>query len=168
MIITKKYKDIKPVLMGLTKPVIKEPYYVIKSNSQVIYVLASGLNGIEFNKTEGFISNYPAVVTYQCLYGQGIVLMQRNDETGDAKEFKVVTLNFAKQVYLSPGWSFCLVNIGKKLLVVLGNQDLGAKEIGRKAILVRRGLAYYVVEKKGEVAFEQNPSYTVYPQITTE
>ena len=168
MVITKKYQDIRPVLMEASKNHIREPYYVIKSNNQIIYVVSSGLNGLEFNKTEGFFSNYPGILIYQCLFGQGILLTQRNDETGEAKEFKLTTLSPGKQIGLPSGWAFCLVNIGKNLLVVLGNKDLGAKEMDSKPIFDKVGLAYYVVEKRGEIAFEANPNYLVQPQITTD
>lgn len=168
MVITRKYQDIKPVLMEASRNYVKEPYYIIKNNDQIIYVISSGLNGLEFNKNEGFISSYEAVLYYQCLYGQGLILMQRNDEKGEAKEFKITTLSSGKQVGLPSGWAFCLVNIGKKLLVVLGNKDLETKDMDSKPIFDKKGLAYYVIEKKGEIAFEQNPNYSVHPQITTE
>lgn len=168
MVITKGYQDIKPVLMEPGRNYIREPYYVIKSNGQVIYVVSSGLNGTEFNKTEGFFSNYPAVLHYGCLFGQGILLMQRNDDLGDAKEFKVITLNSGKQVDVPSTWGFCLINTGKNLLVVLGSKDLGKQEIDSKPIYKKSGLAYYVIERRGEISFEANPNYSVHPQITTE
>lgn len=168
MVITKSYKDIKSVLMESSRDYIREPYYVIKSNSQVIFVLSSGLNGSEFNKTEGFISNYQGVLTYQCLFGQGILLLQRNDEMGEAKEFKVITINAGKHIDLPLGWAMCIVNIAKNLLVVFGSRDLKGKEINSKPIIDKRGFAYYIIDKRGEIAFKQNPNYSVYPQITTE
>ena len=168
MVITKDYQDIKPVLMEPGRIYVKEPYYVIKSNNQIIFVLSSGLNGLEFNKTEGFFSNHPLSLYYRCLFGQGLILMQRNDEQGEVKEFKLTTLNPGKQVTLPSGWAFCLVNIGKNLLVVLGNRDLDPKEMDSKPIFEKKGLAYYVIEKKGEVSFEANPNYSVHPQITSE
>lgn len=168
MVVTKNRKDIKDVLMNPHAKGIKEPYYLIKVNGQIIFVVSAGLNGVEFNKTGGFFSNYPGVVIYQCLYGQGILLMQRNDEMGDAKEFKVVTLSPGRQVVVPSGWGMCLVNIGKNFLVVLGNADVEAKYVDVKSLTEKRGFAYYVVEKKGEISFEQNPNYSVHPQIATE
>ncbi|MBI2017755.1 hypothetical protein HYS92_01760 [Candidatus Daviesbacteria bacterium] len=168
MVITKKYQDIKPVLMDTKAPRVKEPYFVIDAGHQSIFVLASGQNGVEYNKTEGFVSSYNEVGTFQCLYGQGAILMQRNDEEGEAKEFKVLTLNPGRQFLVPAGWAMCLVNIGKNLLVVLANLDINSKYLDSKPIIEKRGLAYFVVEKKGEIAFEQNLNYTVHPQITTE
>lgn len=168
MVITKTYKDIKPVLMQPSVVRVKEPYYIIKSDGQVIFVVSPGQNGVEYNKTEGFFSNYEGVQTYQCLYGQGLMLMQRNDERGEAKEFKVVTLNLGRQVVVPASWAMCLVNIGKSFLVVLGNLDIESKDLDSKPIIQKQGLAYFVIEKKGEISFEQNPNYSVHPQIATE
>lgn len=169
MIITKKSKDIQPVLMDpKARPIIKQPYSLIIEESQTIFVISAGQNGIEYNKTEGYFSSYPGVQIYQCLYGQGVLLMQRNDELGEAKEFKVLTLNPGRQVGVPADWAICLVNIGKTFLVVMGNLDMTSKFIDSKAILEKQGLAYFIVEKKGEVGFEQNPNYGNHPQITTE
>lgn len=168
MVETRTHKDIKGFLMHPKTKGVKEPYYLIKADHQVIFVVSAGQNGSEYNKTEGFFSNYEGVQTYQCLYGQGLILMQRNIESGEAKEFKVVTLNSGKQVVVSAGWAMCLINISKSVLVVLGNVDIESKELDSKPILEKQGLVYWVVEKKGEINFEQNPNYSVYPQITTE
>lgn len=169
MIITKKDKDIKPVLMDpKVRPIIKQPYSLIIEENQVIFVIAPGQNGKEYNKTEGYFGNYPGNQIYQCLYGQGILLLQRNEEQGEAKEFKVLTLNPGRQIGIPAGWAMALVNIGKTFLVVMGNIDMDAKYINSEPIIAKQGLAYYVVEKKGEVGFEQNTNYNIHPQITTE
>lgn len=169
MIVTKKAKDLKPVLMDPgAKGVVKHPYSLITAENQTIFVITFGQNGTEYNKTEGYFSNFEGISIYQCLYGQGILIMQRNDDAGEAKEFKVVTLNPGRQVGVPAGWAMCLVNIGKTFLVVVGNLNINSKDIDTKPIMEKQGLAYFVVEKKGEIGFEQNPKYLVHPQITTE
>lgn len=168
MIIIKTYQDLKPVLMDKGSPKVKEPYYIIDADSQSIFILKSGQNGTEYNKTEGFLSSYNGVHSFVCLYGQGVILMQRNDDGGEAKEFKLVTLNPGRRVLVPAGWVMCLVNIGKNLFVVLGNVDINSKYLDSKPIFEKGGLAYFVVEKKGEIGFEQNPNYSVHPQIATE
>lgn len=147
---------------------IKNPYYLIKDNQQLIFVVTPGRNNTEFNKTVGYFSNFPQIATYQCLYGQGIFIMQRNDEGGEAKEFKIVSLNPLKQVLVPAGWGMGLVNTGNNFLVVLRNSFLDEKYEDAKPILEKRGLAFYVVEKKGEISIEENPNYQLHPQITTE
>lgn len=168
MVITKTYQDIKPVLMQPGTNKIKEPYYIIDADEQSVFVVSPGQNGTEYNKTEGFLSTVNTVHTFQCLYGQGAILMQRQDENGQAKEFKVLTLNPGRQVLLPAGWAMCLVNVGKNLLVVLGNIDINSKQITSKPIIENGGMSYFVVEKKGEISLEQNPKYRVHPQISTE
>ena len=168
MIIAKTDKDLKPVLMKGARAGVKNPYYLIKSQEQLIFVVSSGRNGSEFNKTVGYFSNFPSMQTYQCLYGQGIFIMQRNDQMGEAKEFKVVSLNPGKQILVPAGWGMCMVNSGVSFLVVLRNSFLDEKYEDLKPIFKKRGFAYYVVEKKGEISLEQNPNYLVHPQITTE
>lgn len=168
MVEIRTHKEIKGFLMHPKSRGVRESYYLIKADHQVIFVVSPGQNGSEYNKTEGSLSNYEGVQTYRSLYGQGLMLMQRNDEQGEAKEFKVVTLNLGKQIVVPVGWMMCLINISKSVLVVLGNVDIESKEVDSKPILEKHGLAYYVIEKKGEVSFEQNPNYSVHPQIATE
>lgn len=170
---TRKY--LKPVLMSGTRAQVKDPYskkssayYLIKDKQQVIFVVSPGKNGVEFNKTVGYFSNFAGVQSFQCLYGQGIFLMQRNDEFGEAKEFKVVTLNPARQVLVPAGWGMCLVNTGINYLVILRVSLLEEGFQEEKAILEKQGFVYYVVEKKGEISFEENPNYSLHPQIATE
>lgn len=140
---------------------LKHPYYLIKEGSQVIFVVPSGKNGVQFNKTKYFFTSLTSSHIFQCLYGQGIAVMQRNDETEEAKEFKVVTLSAGKQLEVAAGTYFSFINVGRGFLVVLGPE-------AEEATLEKQGLAYDIVEKKGEIAFEQNQSYSVHPQISTE
>lgn len=169
MLITKTIKNLKDVLMDpKSGSTLKEPYHIIVEKDQLIFIVSPGQNGLEYNKTEGYFSKYQGVQVYQCLYGQGVLLLQRNEEQGEAKEFKVLTLNPGRQVGIPADWAMVLVNIGKTFLVVIGNVDMDAKYINSEPIIAKQGLAYYVVEKKGEVGFEQNPNYSVHPQITTE
>lgn len=168
MIISKTKEDLKSVLMDYTGKKIKMPYYLIVDKEQVIFVVSPGLNSIEFNKTVGYFNNFPGMQTYLCMHGSGILLMQRNDEFGEAKEFKMVILNPFKYINVPVGWAMCLVNTGSSLLVVLRNSVLDEKYLDSKPITEKKGFTYYVIEKKGEISFEPNPRYNVHPQITTE
>lgn len=146
---------------------LETSYYLIKDGEQVIFVVSAGKNGSEFNKTIGYFSNFPGMQSFICLYGQGILVMQRNDGV-EAKEFKVVTLNPGKHAVVPAGWGMCLVNTGSNFLIVLRNNLLEEEYENPKPILEKQGFAYYVVEKKGEISFELNSNYRVHPQITTE
>lgn len=168
MIIAKTFKDLEPILMEHMKTKVKTPYYLIADKEQVIFVVSTGHSGIEFNKTLGYLNESPGMQTYQCLYGSGILLMQRNDELGEAKEFKMVILNPLKQVTVSVGWVTCFVNTGNNFLVVLRNSVLDEKLEISRSIIEKKGFNFYVIKKKGEIAFEPNPNYHIHPQITTE
>lgn len=168
MVVTKTHKDIKPVLMDSTKKGVKYPYYQILGDGQIIFVVSPGFNGPEYNKTTVFFNNYPSIQVYQCLSGQGMILMQRMDQQGEAKEFKVISIPVGLSVTVPIGWVTCLVNVGKSLLVVLANIGIESNLLDSKEAIEKKGLIYYVVEKKGEISFEQNPNYSVYPQISTE
>lgn len=154
--------------MEPTKKGVKQPYYLIKADDQVIFIVSKGSNGSEFNKTEGFFNDYPGISSFKCLYGQGILIMQRNNEVGEAKEFKVITLHPGRGLAVPAAWAMCLINIGRNFLVVLQSGATDTKYQDTKPILDKHGLAYYVVEKKGEIGFEPNPNYSVHPQIATE
>ena len=168
MIKTFTSKTLKPVLMKKSPIGVKEPYFLIEDNqNQAVFVVSPGKNGAEYNKTLGYFSNFPSVQTFLCLYGQGILMMQKNDSFG-VKEFKISTLSSNKQVLVPAGWGMGLVNTGASYLVVLriGNGDEKYQET--EPILEKKGFAYYIVEKKGEIGFEENPNYQIHPQITTE
>lgn len=168
MIETRTHKDLEDVLMEPRVKGLKEPYFIIRGDGQNITILNTGLNGVEFNKTYGHFHQYLGVEIYHCLYGQGILLMQRNDEEGEAKEFKVVTFSTGKQVEIPSGFGHVLVNIGKEYLVVLDNAPNDPKAHDYTSVKGKRGFAYYIVEKKGEIAFELNPNYKIHPQISME
>lgn len=168
MITSVTKREIEDVLMEPAASGLKEAYFIIHGDEQDIIVLNAGKNGQEFNKTEGYFRNDSGVGIFHCLFGQGVLLMQRNNEAEEAKEFKVVTLQPGKQMFIPAGFAFALVNIGKGFLVGLDNSLVNPRNKDFESIKEKRGLAYYIVEKKGEIAFESNPNYSVHPQISTE
>lgn len=168
MITAKTHKELKPVLMNPDAAGVKDPYYVIHGEGYNITVVTPGKNGVEYNKTHGHFHKYQGAERYQCLYGQGLVVMQRNDESGEAKEFRITTLTPGKQVEVPAGSGHALVNVGRTFLVVLDNAPEGMADHDYETVKEKKGFAYYVVEKKGEIGFEQNPMYEVHPQINAE
>lgn len=168
MVITKTFKDLKPVLLDPKSKGIKEPFYIIAGKEQVIFVVSPGVNGVEFNKTTGHFYKYQGVQVYTVSFGQGVLLMQRNDELGEAKEFKFVNLHPGRQIAVPSGYATCLVNTGKNFLIVVRNSVLTDKLLDEGPVIKKQGLAYYVIDKKGDIALERNPNYKVHPQITTE
>lgn len=167
VIITKTRQDIKDVLMEPKAPGINDAYFILPVDNQKITIVASGNNGKEFNKTYGYFHKTQTAEVFHCLYGQGLLIMQRNDDNGEAKEFKVASLNQGRQMSVPAGFGHTLINIGKTFLVVLDNAPLPG-ESDYNSLKTKQGFAYYIVLKKGEIAFEPNLNYLVHPQITPE
>lgn len=168
MIITKTRQDLKEVLMEPRAPGLKEVYFIIKGESdRDIVVVNPGKNGNEFNKTFGEFSKTPGVEIVNVLYGQGVLIMQRNDLEDEAKEVKIVGLRAGVAIEIPAGDGFCFVNVGKTYLVVLGSSVDTEDKLSTEPVREKRGFAYYVVDKKGEVGFEPNPNYSIHPQIMT-
>ncbi len=154
--------------MDPSAPGVKEPFFILEGKEQVIFIVSPGLNGNEFNKTLGDFYLYQAMQVFTVAFGQGVLLMQRNDESGEAKEFKFVNLYPGRSIAVPSGWAVCLVNTGKNYLMVVRNSILSDKYLDSKPITEKQGLAYYVIDKKGDISLTKNPNYRVSPQITTE
>ena len=168
MIQARTRTELKEVLMNPKAIGVKEPYFVIHGdNSQNVTILAPGLNGNEFNKTYGHFHNYQGVEIYHVVYGQGVLLMQRNDEQGEAKDIRVVSLRGGITVEIPAGYGHCLINVGKTYLVTVDDAPAESTAHDFEPVRQKHGFAYYVVDKKGEIGFEPNPNYKIHPQIAT-
>lgn len=168
MIQARTRSELKEVLMDPKSLGVKDPYFVIRGeDGQNITVVSPGRNGNEFNKTYGHFHRYQGVEIYRVLYGQGVLIMQRDDGDGEAKEVRVIGLRGGMTVEIPAGYGHALVNVGKTYLVVLDNAPNDAKAHDFEPVRLKHGLAYYVVDKKGEVGFEPNPHYRLHPQIAT-
>ena len=161
-------KELQLVLMDPKALSVKEPYFVIRGeNGENITVIASGKHGLEFNKTLGYFHTFAGVIIYHCLYGQGILIMQRGDSQGEIKEVRVVALRPGMVHEVPAGYGHAISNIGKNFLIVADNAPQDAKTQNIDILKAKKGLAYYVVDKKGNVSFEENKNYGFHPQITT-
>lgn len=158
--------ELKDVLMEPKAPGVKEPYFIIQGErGQNVTVISPGLNGREFNKTYGYSHKYQEAEIYQIAYGQGVLVMQRSDDEGEAKEFRVVSVRAGMTIEVPAGYGHSIVNISKTFLIVV---DTAPDRKQHDATLVKRkrGFAYYIVDKKGEVGFEPNPNYRIHPQVS--
>lgn len=160
--------ELKEVLMNPKASGVKEPYFIISGEAgQKITVITPGTNGNEFNKTYGHFHSFPETEIYRIVYGQGVILMQRNSEDGEAKEVKVISLRSGMALEVPAGYGHCLINVGKTYLVAIDNSPDRPASYSTQEIKEKHGFAYYVVDKKGEVGFDLNPYYHLHPQIST-
>lgn len=158
----------KDVLAEPKSPGVKDPYFVIHGEGgQNITILTPGKNGSEYNKTYGHFHLYQGVEIYNVVYGQGVLIMQRNDENGEAKEIRVMGIRPGMSVEIPSGYGHALINVGKTYLVTIDNAPQSGKVHDFETVKSKKGFVYYVVDKKGEVGFEPNPNYKLHPQIST-
>ena len=169
MVTETTYQDIKEILSDPDQPRVKIPYYIIDSEEGNVTVLSAGRNGEEYNKTFGLIHTYPGVINLTCLYGQGLLLIQRFNEEGDgAREVKLYSLRPGKNIEIPSGYAHVIINTGKQYLITLDNLLKNNRFINRGPLIGNHGLAYYVIEKKGEISLEKNPNYKYPPEIFME
>lgn len=167
MVAVTTHKDLESVLLDPKTPGVKEPYFAIEGeNGENILVISAGKNGPEFNKTLGYFHTFPGVEIYHCLYGQGVILIQRNDGGNEAKEIRVLALRPGAIVEVPSGYGHTVVNTGKNFLVVANNAPQNNKLHDSELVKDKKGFAYYIVDKKGNISFEPNPNYSFHPQVS--
>src|SRR3989344_6574174 len=166
MILPISQLQLRDVLMDPKSSEIKEPYLMINygADGENITVVTPGRNGSEFNKTIGFTHKFNGMLIYKCIYGKGVLMMQKNNETGEVKEVTVRGLRPGVEVEVPAGYVHTIYNTGRTILVTVDNGPKDEKFKDNSFILSKRGLAYYVIDKKGEIAFEKNPNYPFHPQ----
>jgi oxalate decarboxylase/phosphoglucose isomerase-like protein (cupin superfamily) len=169
MILPITQKELKEVLMDPQSAEIKEPYMLINQgmDGENITIITPGRNGPEFNKTIGFAHKFAGTLIYRCIYGKGVFMMQKNDGLGEVKEVIVRGLRPGVEVEIPAGYVHTIYNTGRTILVMVDNGPKDLKFQDPTAVLSKKGLAYYVVDKKGEVAFEKNSNYSYHPTITS-
>lgn len=169
MLIKFTRRQLKEVLAYPETEGVDEPYFILESprTGENITLLYSGKNGLEFNKTHGFLHKFPGILIYRSLYGQGLLITQKNDEEGEPKEVRIVSLRPGVEIEVPAGYVHTLVNIGKNFLIVVDNVPDYTTDIDFDMVNKKHGLAYYVVDKKGEIGFEKNPHYSFHPQIAS-
>lgn len=169
MITSVTSKQLQPFLINSENSSIDDPYFIIHApeTEENIQVIKSGKNGNEFNKTIGFFNKSPNVVIYRCVYGHGVLMIQKNDEQGEAKEVKVAGLRPGVEVEIPAGYGHVIANTGKSFLIVVDNALNDVKYKETDLIKSKHGLAYYIIDRKGEIAFERNDNYSFHPQITS-
>lgn len=168
MVTTFPLKKLKEILLDPESEGVAEPYYTIAGETnESISIISPGKHGHEYNKTFGHINNFPGVEVYACAYGHGVMILQRNDSEGNAKEVRVIGLRPGTLVEVPSGYGSFIANIGKTFLIMSDNSAIGAKEQTIDQIKAKKGFAYYIVEKKGEVGLEKNPNYSYHPDVIT-
>ncbi len=135
-----------------------------------ITVIQPGLVGSEYVKTmghyhpnvPGYPWTYPEV--YQVLHGKGHFLLQRGGEiSGRIEDFVVADFEAGDILMVPPFYAHVTVNPGDKPLVMANWVAANFSSV-YEPVLLRKGLAYYDVEYKGQSIFMPNDSYTAHSE----
>lgn len=77
------------------------------------YILPGNING-ECNMTKGHTHKIPSAEVYYCINGEGIILVQKNNE-----ESISYLINKGSKVYIEPGYGHRAINTGENNLELL-------------------------------------------------
>lgn len=162
-------EEIKELLMSPKEKGVKTPYFTVRGEKgENITFVNAGKNGDEFNKTYGRVNTFEGVEMFKCIYGQGLLLMQRSDEEGEAKEFRVISLRPGVAGEIPSGYGHALINTGKNFLIVVDNAPAERQNFETTSIASKKGFAYYIIDKQGDISLEKNPNYSFHPEITPQ
>lgn len=135
-----------------------------------ITVIYPGTIGSEFVKTVGHYHpkvrgqpwTYPEV--YQVLSGTAHFLMQRGgDVSGEVEDFAVADFERGDILLIPPFYGHVTTNPGKEPLV-MANWLASEFQSVYDPVRLRKGLAFYDVEYKGQSIFMPNDSYESHPR----
>lgn len=173
----KTYEQMKDVLMNPDGDAPAIFYYMVRGgrNQKNITVWESGTVGGEYIKTYGHYHLGRTKESYQILFGEGVVLLQKPtlDANGniipdEVAEFKVIKVKPGDSVLMPSGWGHVIVNIAKTAFVtaddtdVVFDESLPPKTTGGtdyETIKKMQGFAYYVVVKDGNPVLIKNQKY---------
>lgn len=135
-----------------------------------ITVIYPGAVGSEFVKTVGHYHakvpgqewTYPEV--YQVLSGTAHFLMQRGGEmSGEIEDFAVADFEQGDILIIPPFYGHVTANPGKEPLVMANWIASDCRSL-YDPVRLRKGLAFYDVEYKGQTIFMPNDSYESHPK----
>ncbi|MDO8529237.1 MAG: glucose-6-phosphate isomerase family protein [bacterium] len=173
----REYEEMKDVLMDPdgVSPAIH--YYMIRGGSKQknITVWEPGTISGEYIKTYGHYHVGDLSETYQIIYGQGVVLLQRlaEDENREmvsdvVAEFKAIPVKTGDEIFMPPKFGHLVANVGNTYFATVDNSpvNFGDRDpsdfpghADYEPVKKMRGFAYYVVEQDGKPALRKNPLY---------
>lgn len=140
-----------------------------------IYVLPSGLLGIEYIKTHVYYTELDHA-RYACIveveYGELTIVMQRNmpknefDFDTHVEDASVVTLKSGERLAVPTGYLFTFVNAGLSSVVFTvlraNDQLCDYRKLSRE-----QGMAYFLIAKNAKAEVVTNPRYRTAPTVSS-
>jgi glucose-6-phosphate isomerase len=129
-----------------------------------ITVLHPGMIGQEYSKTYGHYHVGEGTEVYKILSGTSLLLIQKpnfNFEEVEAVRFIKLT---AGQSFETPsGWGHTLINISNTPVIMLDHRIPSVDHL-YSVFAKKKGPAYYVIEKDGQMKLEANSNYGQVPK----
>lgn len=138
-----------------------------------IFVLPSGLLGIEYIKTHVYYTDmvanrYACIVEVQ--YGELTIVMQKNMPKGDldfdthVEAASVITAKAGEKLAVPTGYLFTFVNVGLTSVVFtvlrIKEQIYDYRKLNRE-----QGMAYFLIAKNAKAEVVTNPRYRTAPTV---
>jgi len=134
-------------------------------------VIAFGLLGKEFPKTFGHYHGVEVDEKYYVAQGQGVLQLQKKHVENNVwvpeivDEVLLIKAQPGDEVIIKPEWGHSWSNVGDSELVLLDNWSSPHSQSDYENIEKLHGLAYYLVEEKGEIKTVPNPNYKNLPEL---
>lgn len=122
-------------------------------------VIAAGRYGKEYPKTFGHYHNQNVDEVYFVADGQGVLELQNRDSS----EVFLVRAKTGDQLIIHPEYGHSWSNIGTKPLVLFDNWATAHSPTDYANIEKLAGMAYYLVEKDGQVDVVADKNYPKMP-----
>ena len=157
-------------------------YHMVRGGKDLhnITIWESGKVGKEYIKTYGHYHVGDISETYWIVYGEGITIAQKRVVGTDGEpvddeieEIRIVRVKAGEAVYMPKGWAHAAVNIGKTFFATADDSPVNFEDVDPsslpghadyESIKRMRGMAYYIIEKDGELALVKNPTYKKVPE----
>jgi len=188
---SKRYgiRDRQMMTEVLMNPEAKGPdvhYHMVRGgkNLRNITIWEPGKVGNEYIKTYGHYHVGDISETYWIVYGEGITIAQKRVVGSDGEpvdeeieEIRIVKVKAGEAVFMPRGWAHASVNIGKTFFATADDSPVNFEDVDPSSlpghadyepIKKMRGMAYYIIEEKGQPTLVKNPAYKKVPEVKIE
>lgn len=144
-------------------------YWVVRNPGHNITIIPPyRLGGGEFPKTYGHLHEPPRAETYQIVYGEGALLIQRME--GDrVAEIRFKPLN-AGEIFTVPEEfiGHVLINLGSDYLIAIDNDDPSLTKHFYEPVEKNHGFGYFILEEEGGWKAVPNPNFKNLPPLSKD
>lgn len=171
---TRDLASLKPVLQNPTASGPDLVYWVFSGVThekwENLTVITDEKLGQEYPKTYGHYHGHPIGEIYHLIEGQGILILQKkyyeNEKWIEDKVSEVILIKAqpGDEITITPEWGHSWSNVGNLPLLSYDDWREGHTERDYDVMEKLHGLAYYLIEKDGQVTPIPNPNYQNLPE----